>query len=154
MEAEAGGLSGQRIDLRGVITAVPEQFDPRKRGAEKHAKEFPATRLTQSGAEPGRRVAEKSNDRHAGEDAALEQDQFRVQMPDDRPFHLRELVAHGLLLPEKRQRGWIMAEQEHALFWAQGGEGGADLLQMFLSQALPLAQFVGEQFRFKNRQGD
>ena len=44
-----------------------------------------------------------------------------MQVADDGLFDLRQFPANGFLLPEKRQRGRVMAEQQDPLGRAQPG---------------------------------
>ena len=54
-------------------------------------------------------------------------------MTNDGVFNLRQAAAHGFLAGQKRQRGGIMAEQDHALAGLQRVKGGANFSQVVFS---------------------
>ena len=75
MEVEADGLACLRIEFGGAVTAIFQEFGARQRGAKADVERTPVAGLVQSGAQALDGVAEETDGRHPGQQAALPQDQ-------------------------------------------------------------------------------
>src|SRR6476646_4721707 len=102
MPFERCRLTGVLVQLRRVESAVLQQFNSGKRRTKTNAKRFPVPRLVEGCGHASRRMAQKGNDGHAGEQATLPEDQIRMQVTDDRLFQLSDPAANHFLAPEIR----------------------------------------------------
>src|ERR1017187_2693429 len=154
VEAEAGGVARLGIELDGAVAAVFEEFDAGQRGAEADVEGAPKAGFVQGGAQAPDGVAETAYGGHAGQQAAIPQDEVCMQVADNGLLDLRQAGADGLLAPEEGQGGRVMAKDQDALAGRQRGEGAANLRQMLGAQPLPLGPLSGQHLGFEHRQGD
>ena len=121
-------------------------------GAKARSKVFPDSRLIQPSAHAVYGVAKEGNRREAcGQPGRLE-DEVGMEMPHDRGLDLPEFFAHGRELMEKRQRGRIVAKEDHAPIGGERVKSFLDLSQVSLAQTTPFVPFIGQDLRCVDRQ--
>ena len=86
--------------------------------------------LTQSCAHTPDKRPHELDSRHAGQTSGQSEDQLRVQVANESLFDLAQMTPHRLLAPQEGQGSRIVAEEQHALIWAQRGKARADRSEM------------------------
>src|ERR1051325_834711 len=108
-------LAGGSFEIHGIETSIFEQLNPTQRRTKQYVERLPIPRLPQRMREAFRGVSKKTDDRHSGQQSALEKNESRVEMSNDGPLDLANFLSDGNFPPEEWQRGRIMAEEENAL---------------------------------------
>lgn len=75
-------------------------------------------------------------------------------MTDNGVFYLREFRANEFVTPEERERGGVMAEQQHALAGSKCGEAGPNFIEVLVAEVLPLGFLLSKHVRAKHGQCD
>jgi hypothetical protein len=91
-------------------------------------------------------MAQEAQTRHPGQQAALPQDQWGMQVANDRPVDLRQPIRYVPALQQKWKGCRIVAEQQNSVLGLQFAKGGGDLVQMCATKFTPLRQLVGQRF--------
>jgi hypothetical protein len=151
---ELRGHAGGEVEVERAVASVLEKLDARKRRAKKDMKRPPQPGLGKRIAQTACRVTQKTNLRHAREQAAFPKDEVGVQMADDGVFNLADARAQGVVAPQKGQRGRVVAKQNDTLRGFQGGKSAADFREMLFANFLPLGAFRRERVRFQRGQGE
>ena len=105
-----GGGAGGEVEIEGAVTAVFQELDAREGGAKQDMKRPPQPGLGQRVAQAADGMTEKTNLRHAREQPAFPKDEVGMQMANDGVLNLIDARTHGVIAPQKRQGGRVVAK--------------------------------------------
>ena len=86
-------------------------------------------------------MAEKSDSGNASQETAFAEDEIGMEMADNSLIELGESRTNGLLVPEIRERGGVVAKEKDALIGFEGVEDLADSGEVSRSEFMPLPAF-------------
>ena len=112
---ENGGLAGFGIEFHRQVTAVFQKLDTGEGGTKPDLKRPPVAGFGKGRADAFGGMAEETNARNAGQQAAFPENETGMKVADDGVLNLGNLRADIFLPPQEWQRSGIVAEQQDSL---------------------------------------
>ncbi len=154
METEHSGKTCFRVEFDGEEAAIFEELNARERRTKFYTKVPPVSAVRKGGGHASRRVSEKTDRRHAGQQARFPQNEIGMKVADNSALNLIEAAVNDFVTPKKWQRGGIVTEQEHFLAGFQRGKRAANVSEVFFPMALPFGAVSGQGIVFVNGKRD